>query len=88
MIAPHVVITTANHGFRQLDVPMRFANCIDQSDLLIDDDVWIGANVSIIAGTKCIGRGAVVGAGSVVNKPVPPYAIVVGAPAKVIGYRK
>ena len=82
MIAPHVVITTANHNFIQTDTPMRFAGIIDSGDLVIGPDVWIGAK------TLTIGTGAVIGANSFVNKPVPPYAIVAGVPAKIIGYRK
>lgn len=88
MIAPHVVITTANHDFHQTETTMRFAGVVDSSDLIIEEDVWIGAHASIIAGTQRVGRGAVIGANSVVNKPVPDYAIVVGAPARIIGYRK
>lgn len=87
MIAPHVVITTANHDFVQIEKPMIFAGIVDNSDLIIEEDVWIGANASIIAGVKRIGKGAVIGANSVVNKPIPDFAIVVGAPAKIIGYR-
>ena len=51
----------------------------------VGNDVWIGDNVSIVKGT--VGDGAVIGAGSVVTKDVPPYAIVAGNPAKVIAYR-
>lgn len=52
----------------------------------IGNDVLIGANAIILAGLK-IGDGAVIGAGSVVTKDVPPYAIVTGNPAKIIKYR-
>lgn len=52
----------------------------------IGNDVWIGANAMIMRGVT-IGDGAVVGAGSIVTKDVPPYAIVVGVPARVIRYR-
>ncbi|WP_372776560.1 CatB-related O-acetyltransferase [Mangrovibacterium sp.] len=52
----------------------------------IGSDVWIGARAIIIGGTK-IGHGAVVAAGSVVTKDVPPYAIVGGVPARIIRYR-
>jgi acetyltransferase-like isoleucine patch superfamily enzyme len=52
----------------------------------IGNDVLISANVTVLAGVK-IGNGAVIGAGAFVNKDVPPYAIVVGSPAKVVKYR-
>lgn len=52
----------------------------------IGNDVWIGSRVIIMQGLK-IGTGAVIGAGSVVTKDVPPYAIVAGCPAKIIKYR-
>lgn len=53
---------------------------------IIGNDVWIGNNVSIKAGVT-IGDGAVVGMSSVVTKDVPPYAVVVGNPARIIKYR-
>lgn len=52
----------------------------------IGNDVWLGANVVVMQGVK-IGNGAVVGANAVVTKDIPPYAIAVGIPAKVIKYR-
>lgn len=52
----------------------------------IGNDVWIGANAVIMDNVK-VGHGAVVGAGAIVTKDVPPYAIVVGMPAKVLKYR-
>lgn len=52
----------------------------------IGNDVWIGCNSTILRGVT-IGDGAVIGANSLVNKDVPPYAIVVGSPAKIIKYR-
>lgn len=50
--------------------------------LVIEDDVWIGHNAMILPGCKFIGRGAIVGAGAVVTRDVPAYAIVAGNPAK------
>lgn len=55
-------------------------------DVIVEEDVWIGANVTLLAGVK-IGRGAIVGAGSVCMKNVPPYAVVQGNPAKVVGFK-
>lgn len=52
----------------------------------IEHDVWIGSSVVVIAGVT-VGSGAVLGAGAIVTKDVPPYAIVVGNPARVLRYR-
>lgn len=59
---------------------------ISKGDIIVDDDVWIGFRSTIMSGVH-IGQGAVVAAGAVVTKDVPPYAIVGGVPAKVIKYR-
>lgn len=55
--------------------------------LAIGNDVWLGHNSIIMPGVHRIGDGAVVAAGAVVNKEVPPYAVVVGNPARVVRYR-
>lgn len=55
--------------------------------LTIGSDVWVGHNAIILPHTRNIGDGAVIAAGAVVNKDVPPYAIVVGNPARVVRYR-
>lgn len=56
-------------------------------DIIVEEEVWIAANVTLLAGTH-IGRGAIIGAGSVLRgSKVPPYAIVAGNPAKIIGFR-
>lgn len=52
----------------------------------IKDDVWIGTRAIILPGIT-VGKGAIIGAGSVVTKDVPDYAIVGGAPARVLKYR-
>lgn len=56
-------------------------------DITIENDVWIGAYAVITNKCKTIGTGAIIAAGAVVTKPVPPYAIVAGVPAKIIRYR-
>ena len=58
----------------------------DMSPTVIENDVWLAANVVVKQGIT-VHTGAVVGAGAVVTKDIPPYAIAVGVPAKVIGYR-
>jgi len=59
---------------------------ISKGDIIVEDDVWIGYGATILSGVR-IGQGAIVSAGAVVTKDVPPYAIVGGVPAKVIKYR-
>lgn len=58
---------------------------LDQ-DVIVDEEVWIGANVTLLSGVH-LNRGATVGAGSVVRTSIPPYAIVAGNPAKIVGFR-
>lgn len=55
--------------------------------LTIGNDVWIGANAVVLPEVRSIGDGAVIGAGAVVSRDVPPYAVVLGNPARVIKYR-
>jgi acetyltransferase-like isoleucine patch superfamily enzyme len=59
---------------------------ITRGPVVLEDDVWLGLRVTVMSGVT-IGRGAVVAAGAVVTKDVPPYAIVGGVPAKIIKYR-
>ncbi len=58
-----------------------------ENPLVIGNDVWIGDRVTILSGCKTVGNGAVIAAGAVVTRDVPPYAIVGGVPAKVIRKR-
>lgn len=86
MMAPEVLILTANHRFDRLDVPMRMQEHYPSEPVAIGDDVWIGTRVIILPGVS-IGHGAIVGAGAVVTKDLPQYAIAGGNPARVIKYR-
>lgn len=61
-------------------------SCDEFKELYIGNDVWIGQRAMVMGGVR-IGNGAVVGAGAVVTKDVPPYAIVGGVPAKILRYR-
>lgn len=69
------------HNAKYEDSPLR-----DNREVVIGNDVWIGANAIILPGVK-VGDGAVIAAGSVVTKAVGPYAVVGGVPARVIKYR-
>lgn len=86
MIAPHCMIATGNHDFKQIDKPMRHVESLSKGPIVIEDGVWIGANSTITDGVK-IGHDAVIAAGSVVTKDVAPYDIVGGVPAKIIANR-
>ena len=85
LIASHTVMIPANHQFDDLSIPIR-----EQGEsylgITIEDDVWIASRATILDGVT-IGKGAVVAAGAVVTKDVPPLAIVGGIPAKVLRYR-
>lgn len=87
MIAPHCMLAAGNHDYKQIDKPIRHAGNLSQGPIIIEDNVWIGAHVTITDGVT-IGRDAVVAANSVVTRDVAPYDIVGGVPARVIGNRK
>ena len=59
---------------------------ISKGPIVLEDDIWMGYGVVVLSGVR-IGQGAVIAAGSVVNKNIPPYAVAGGIPAKVIKYR-
>ena len=85
MIGTNTHIVPSTHNYRRRDLPIR-----DQgthgADIVIGEDCWIGVNTVISPGVT-IGRGAVVGANSVVTRDVPEYAIVAGSPVRPIGQR-
>ena len=85
-IAPHVQIGGMQHSYWYPSISPRLSNECVTNNTNIGHDVWIAAG-AIIAQGVTIGNGAVVGANSFVNKDVPPYAIVVGTPARIIKYR-
>ena len=87
MMGPEVRIMTSSHNTSQTDIPMCQQGHLPKRKVTICDDVWIGTRVIILPGVT-IGKGAIIGAGAVVTKDVPEYAVVAGVPAKVIKYRK
>jgi acetyltransferase-like isoleucine patch superfamily enzyme len=80
LIAGHCLIIPANHVFTRTDIPINRQGTSSKG-ITIDDDVWIGAGCRILDGVH-IGKGAIIAAGSVVNKSVEPFTIVGGVPAK------
>jgi acetyltransferase-like isoleucine patch superfamily enzyme len=86
LIAHSVSILAANHRYDNPSKPIN-SQGMTCAPIIIGDDVWIGCKATILAGVT-IGKGAVVGAGSVVTKDVPSYAIVGGVPAKIIKKRR
>ena len=81
-LAQGITVSALNHNFE--DTRLRIdEQGVNTSEIVIDDDVWIGANAVITAGVH-IGRHSVVAAGAVVTKDVPEYSVVGGVPAKVI----
>jgi len=85
LIGPNVVLRASNHVTTALDKPIREQghSC---GEIIIEDDVWLAANVTVIGGVQ-IGRGSVVAAGAVVSHSVKPYSIVGGVPARFIKKR-
>ncbi len=85
LIGPQIMIFTQNHNFRDRSKLIREQGG-SPSPVFIEDDVWIGARVTILAGVR-IGTGSVIAAGAVVTKSFPSYSIIGGVPAKLIGTR-
>ncbi|NJL78010.1 MAG: acyltransferase [Richelia sp. RM2_1_2] len=85
LIAAHSGLFANNHNFTD---PFEYIakQGITSKGIVIEDDCWLGHNVTVIDGVT-IGKGCVIGAGSVVTKDIPPYSIAVGTPAKVVKSR-
>ena len=84
--ADHSTHSISTYPFRSLCLNKEQGEAVTKGDIIVDDDVWIGYRATVLSGVH-IGQGAVVAAGAEVTKDVPPYAIVGGVPAKIIGYR-
>lgn len=91
------IIGRHDHDFRTCGLPIRYAPWIGsrkrpipaahrQSQVTIEGDCWVGYGAIVLTGAR-IGKGSIVAAGSVVSGEVPPYSIVAGVPARVIGQR-
>jgi maltose O-acetyltransferase len=85
IMAPEVAILTLGHYHSDPNMLINRQGDYT-SKIIIEDNVWIGIRSIILPGVR-IGEGAIIGAGAVVTKDVPPYSIVGGVPAKVISRR-
>lgn len=85
MLAPFCVLYSHSHGLEK-DIPIREQPLNTNGPIIIEDEAWLGARVTVLSGVR-VGKGAAVGAGSVVTKDIPDNAIAAGNPAQVIRYR-
>jgi acetyltransferase-like isoleucine patch superfamily enzyme len=81
------VIGGGSYNIDRLDIPIRMQGIKDDGGVVIEDDVWLGGNVTVLGGVT-LGSGSVVAASAVVTKSVAPFSICKGVPAKVTGNRK
>jgi acetyltransferase-like isoleucine patch superfamily enzyme len=85
-IGPHATIMGGSRNFERKDQLIIQQGSYHKT-IIIEDDVLIGASVTVLPGSR-IGKGAVIGAMSLINQDIPPYSIVAGIPAKIIGKRE
>jgi acetyltransferase-like isoleucine patch superfamily enzyme len=85
LLGQHASFHAENHIFTSVDVPIQRQG-VTRIGITIDDDCWVGANVTFLDGCK-VGRGCVVAAGSVVRGEIPPFSVIGGVPAKIIRSR-
>jgi len=81
------IVAGGNHDFDKIDVPIILQPSISKGGVVIQDDVWLGADVKVLDGSN-IGKGTIVGAGSVVTTELSQFSVAVGIPAKVVRKRK
>jgi len=86
IMGPDVVIMTASHEYKDSQIPINQQGNIEEKEVIIGDDVWIGTRSILMPGV-IIGDHSIIGAGSVVTKSFPKYSILAGSPAKIIKNR-
>jgi len=85
IIGPNAIFLTTKLIYSNWKIPISYGSKLHHP-ITVGNDVWFGANSIILPGVY-IGRGAIIGAGAVVTKDVPPFTVVGGVPAKFIQYR-
>lgn len=86
MMGKNVTVFISNHRFDSIEIPMCQQGMSKPKPTIIEDDVWIGANVIMTPG-RIIKTGSIVGAGCILTKNFPAYSIIGGNPGKIIRYR-
>ncbi len=86
LLGPYTYIGGHSYHFDRLDIPISAQGINPRGGTTIEEGAWIGARATLMDGVT-VGQGAIVAAGAVVTRDVPPYAIVAGVPAKIIRYR-
>jgi maltose O-acetyltransferase len=86
VMGPDVVLMTTAHAFEDPDQPVNRQGFLPTKPIIIGNDVWLGTRVIVMPGVT-IGDGAIIGAGAVVTRDVPPMSVAVGCPAQVIRRR-
>jgi acetyltransferase-like isoleucine patch superfamily enzyme len=87
LIAGNCYIGGGRYITDRTDIPMMEQGVYSKGPVVIEDDVWLGAGVTVLDGVK-IGRGSVIGAGALVTKDLPEFSVAVGVPAKVVKSRQ
>lgn len=87
MMGPNCYILASNHSFERIDIPMIRQGRAEIKQTIIEDDVWIGRNVTMTPG-RHIKKGSIIGACCVLTKDFPEYSIVGGNPSRLIKSRK
>ena len=82
-MAQNITVSGLNHLYEDVQRRPIHAQGVSTAPIVIEDNSWIGANVVVVAGVT-IGKHAVIAAGSIVTKDIPPYSVAVGNPARVI----
>lgn len=81
-LAQNITLSGLNHNYEDVNLPIHVQG-VSTSQIVIEDDCWLGANVVVVAGVT-IGKHSIIAAGSVVTKDVPPFSVAVGNPARVL----
>ena len=81
------LVAGGNHSFKEKETPIMLQPSVSKGGIIIEDNIWIGATVTILDGVK-IETGSVIGAAALVNKNIPAYSIAYGVPVKITSKRK